>query len=113
MSAGEIVLILFVYLLLFGAKGVPALAQTLGKAVYQFRNAAKDVQNEIMSSADEIRRQANVKLDQLDINLDEEHNSNSNTFVPGSGSVAQSKANSAPDSPPAENPDKEEKPSDS
>ncbi|MEZ4799989.1 MAG: twin-arginine translocase TatA/TatE family subunit [Flavobacteriales bacterium] len=74
MSAGEIVMILFVYLLLFGAKGVPALAQTLGKAVYQFRNAAKDVQNEIMSSANEIKKQANIKLDQIDLGLeDEEH----------------------------------------
>lgn len=82
MSAGEIVMILFVYLLLFGAKGVPALAQTLGKAVYQFRNAARDVQDEIMSSANEIKKQANVKLDQLDINLEEEHNTNANAYIP-------------------------------
>lgn len=82
MSAGEIIMILFVYLLLFGAKGVPALAQTLGKAVYQFRNAAKDVQDEIMSSANEIRKQANVKLDQLDLGLEEEHNTNTTAFIP-------------------------------
>lgn len=75
-------MILFVYLLLFGAKGVPALAQTLGKAVYQFRNAARDVQDEIMNSANEIKKQANVKLDQLDINLEEEHNTNSNAYIP-------------------------------
>ncbi|MFY8138954.1 MAG: twin-arginine translocase TatA/TatE family subunit [Flavobacteriales bacterium] len=73
MSAGEIIIILFVYLMFFGAKGVPALAQTLGKAVYQFRNAARDVQNEIMSSANEIKREANIKMDQMEINLDEEH----------------------------------------
>jgi sec-independent protein translocase protein TatA len=73
MSSGEIILILFVYLMLFGAKGVPALAQTLGKAVYQFRNAAKDVQSEIMQSANEIRKEAEsaVRLDQLGLNLDE------------------------------------------
>lgn len=73
MSAGEIVLILFVYLLFFGAKGIPSLAQTLGKAVYQFRNAAKDVQDEIMSSANEIKKevQNNVRLDQMD--MEEEH----------------------------------------
>lgn len=69
MSAGEILLILFIYLLLFGAKGVPSLAQTLGKAVYQFRNATKDVQEEIMKSANDIRKEAaaNVRLDQMDI----------------------------------------------
>ena len=75
-------MILFVYLLLFGAKGVPALAQTLGKAVYQFRNAARDVQDEIMSSANEIRKQANVKLDQLDLGLEEEHNTNTTAYIP-------------------------------
>jgi len=72
MSMGEIVLILFVYLLLFGAKGVPALAQTLGKAVYQFRNAAKDVQNEIMQGTKEIRKSAEIRLDQIDIGLDDD-----------------------------------------
>lgn len=73
MSSGEIILILFVYLMLFGAKGVPALAQTLGKAVYQFRNAAKDVQSEIMQSANEFRKEAEstVRLDQLGLDLDE------------------------------------------
>jgi sec-independent protein translocase protein TatA len=69
MSAGEILLILFIYLLLFGAKGLPSIAQTLGKAVYQFRNATKDVQEEIMKSANDIRKEAanNVRLDQLDM----------------------------------------------
>jgi len=67
MSMGEILLILFVYLLLFGAKGVPALAQSLGKAVFYFRNAAKDVQSEIMKSANEIRKEADLKLDQVDL----------------------------------------------
>ncbi len=56
-------------MLLFGAKGIPSLAQTLGKAVYQFRNATKDVQEEIMKSANDIRKEAaaNVRLDQIDI----------------------------------------------
>ena len=60
-------MILVVYLLLFGAKGMPALAQTLGKAVYQFRNATKDVKDEIMKGAEEIKQQANIRMDQLDI----------------------------------------------
>lgn len=64
---GEIILILFVYLLLFGAKGIPSLAQSLGKAVYHFRNAAKDVQSEIMKSANDIRKEADIKLDQIDL----------------------------------------------
>jgi TatA/E family protein of Tat protein translocase len=72
MSTGEILMILFIYLLLFGAKGVPSIARTLGKTMYQFRNAAKDVQDEILKSADDMRRQARaeVPLDQL-MNEDE------------------------------------------
>jgi sec-independent protein translocase protein TatA len=72
MSTGEILMILFIYLLLFGAKGVPSIARTLGKTMYQFRNAAKDVQDEILKSADDMRKQAHaeVPLDQL-MNEDE------------------------------------------
>jgi sec-independent protein translocase protein TatA len=55
MSTGEILLIFIVYLLFFGAKGIPSLAQTLGKAIYQFRNATKDVQDEILRGASDIR----------------------------------------------------------
>ena len=72
MSTGEILMILVIYLLLFGAKGVPSIARTLGKTMYQFRNAAKDVQDEILKSADDMRKQARteVSLDQL-MNEDE------------------------------------------
>lgn len=61
-------MILFVYLLFFGAKGIPSLAQTLGKAMYQFRNATKDVQDEILKGANDVRKQTqSLRLDQLDI----------------------------------------------
>lgn len=61
-------MILFVYLLFFGAKGIPSLAQTLGKAVYQFRNATKDVQEEIMKGAAEVKKQTSgLRLDQIDL----------------------------------------------
>ena len=68
MSTGEIVLILVIYLMFFGAKGIPSLAQTMGKAVHQFRNAARDVQTEILQSADQMRKEAQqIRLDQVDI----------------------------------------------
>ena len=61
-------MILFVYLLFFGAKGIPSLAQTLGKAMYQFRNATKDVQDEILKGASEVKKQTNaLRLDQIDV----------------------------------------------
>lgn len=95
MSASEIILILFVYLMLFGAKGVPALAQTLGKAVYQFRNAAKDVQNEIMSGANEIKKQTEVRLDQFDVMAEEDHNYNQNVSIPRNNPVLPKEENTS------------------
>ena len=55
MGATEILFIFVVYLLLFGAKGVPSLARTLGKAVHQFRQASSDIQQEILNSSNDIR----------------------------------------------------------
>ena len=49
MGATEIIFIFAVYLLLFGAKGIPSLAQTMGQAVRTFRNATEDIQREILS----------------------------------------------------------------
>jgi sec-independent protein translocase protein TatA len=55
MGAMEIVLILFIYLLLFGAKGVPTLARSLGTAMRQVRAATDEIQREILSSAHEVQ----------------------------------------------------------
>ena len=46
MGATEIVFIFVIYLLLFGAKGIPSLAKTMGQAVRTFRNATEDIQRE-------------------------------------------------------------------
>ena len=50
MGATEIVFIFAVYLLLFGAKGIPSLAKTMGQAVRTFRNATEDIQREILAN---------------------------------------------------------------
>ena len=54
MGATEIIFVFLIYLLFFGAKGIPSLAKTIGKATYQFREARNDIQREIMSSAKDI-----------------------------------------------------------
>lgn len=43
----EILLILLLILILFGAKKIPDLAQGLGKGIREFRKAAKDIQEDI------------------------------------------------------------------
>ena len=40
----ELLLILLIVLILFGAKKVPELARSLGKALSEFRKAAKDIE---------------------------------------------------------------------
>jgi sec-independent protein translocase protein TatA len=47
LGAPELILILIVVLVLFGAKKIPELAQGLGKGVKEFRKAMKDVQEEV------------------------------------------------------------------
>lgn len=46
----ELILILLVALLLFGAKNLPKIARNLGKSMEEFRRAANDVKREIMQA---------------------------------------------------------------
>jgi sec-independent protein translocase protein TatA len=43
----EIIVILLIVLLLFGAKRIPEVAQGLGKGLREFKKAAKDIQKDI------------------------------------------------------------------
>ncbi len=51
----EIVLILAVVLILFGAKKLPELAKGLGQGIKEFKKATSDVQNELTSAMDDSR----------------------------------------------------------
>lgn len=56
LGAGEIILIILVILLLFGAKKIPELAQGLGKGMKEFKKAVKDVEDEIKKTDDDIKK---------------------------------------------------------
>lgn len=47
LGAGEIILILLVVLILFGAKKIPELAKGLGKGMSEFKKGLREVENEI------------------------------------------------------------------
>ena len=49
----EMLVILLVVLLLFGAKRLPEIAKGLGKGIREFKGAVKDTQKEIQTSIDE------------------------------------------------------------
>jgi len=47
LGTGEIILIVLVILLLFGAKKIPDLARGIGKGMSEFKKGLKDVEDEI------------------------------------------------------------------
>jgi sec-independent protein translocase protein TatA len=46
-GSGELLLILLVFLVLFGAKKIPELARGLGKGIREFKNATKELSEEL------------------------------------------------------------------
>jgi len=54
----EIVLILVVVLLLFGAKKLPELARGLGSGIKEFKKATNDINSEVQKAMEEPVRQA-------------------------------------------------------
>jgi TatA/E family protein of Tat protein translocase len=46
-GTGELLVIFFVILLVFGAKKLPELAQGLGKGIREFRRASSEIQQEL------------------------------------------------------------------
>ena len=53
MGGGEVMLILAVALVLFGSKNLPKVARSLGRALEEFRRAAREVSSEIMKAGDD------------------------------------------------------------
>ena len=47
LGTGEIILIVLVFLLLFGAKRIPELMKSMGKGVKNFKEGMKEVEKEI------------------------------------------------------------------
>jgi sec-independent protein translocase protein TatA len=56
LGAGEIILIVLVVLLLFGAKKIPELARGIGKGMSEFKKGLKDVESEIKSTDTESKK---------------------------------------------------------
>lgn len=59
-AGSEIIVIILVVLIFFGSKSIPGIAKTLGKTLYQIRNATAEVQNEIKKSGVDIKEDLNI-----------------------------------------------------
>ncbi|MDG2310863.1 MAG: twin-arginine translocase TatA/TatE family subunit [Flavobacteriales bacterium] len=55
MGTTEIIFIFVIYLLLFGAKGIPSLAKSMGDGIRHFRSATDDIQREIMKGTNDLK----------------------------------------------------------
>ncbi len=56
-GGSEVLLILFIVLLLFGAKKLPELSRSLGKSLGEFKKGKEDLEREIRDIKDEAHEQ--------------------------------------------------------
>jgi sec-independent protein translocase protein TatA len=66
----EIILVILVALVLFGADKIPDLARTVGKGMREFKKASDDIMREINSSTSDIRKDLNDITDSVKKDLD-------------------------------------------
>ena len=52
----EVLLIAFVFVLLFGAKKLPEVGAAIGKAIKEFKRAAKDVEDGVKDAIDDKKK---------------------------------------------------------
>ena len=60
-AGAEILLILVFVLVFFGANSIPGIAKTMGRAIYQIKNASDDLKSEIKKSTGDIKKDLNLK----------------------------------------------------
>lgn len=60
LGGGEIFIIFFIVLLLFGSKKIPEFARGLGKGIRQFKDATQDIQRDIESSIDDVKKDIDI-----------------------------------------------------
>lgn len=54
-SAGEIVLIFLIVLMLFGSKKIPELARSIGRGMNEFRKATDEIKREFEQTAEDLK----------------------------------------------------------
>ena len=72
LGGGEVVLIVFVILLLFGGKGIPSIAKTLGKGIRAFKDATDGIQKDIRESTSGITEQVNEQIQEVKREIEKE-----------------------------------------
>ena len=72
LGGGEVVMIVFVILLLFGGKGIPNIARALGKGMREFKDAANGIQKDIQQSTGNITEQVTEHIQEIKKEIEKE-----------------------------------------
>jgi len=76
-SGGEITLILFIVVMVFGADKIPEIARGLGKGMRTLKNATNDIKHEISKSAEkhgiktDVTKEINQEIKKVKDDLDD------------------------------------------
>jgi sec-independent protein translocase protein TatA len=62
LGMGELLIIMFVVLLLFGGKKIPEIAKSLGKGISEFKKGVNDLKKEIDITDDDLNKPETKKL---------------------------------------------------
>jgi sec-independent protein translocase protein TatA len=62
LGMGELLIIMFVVLILFGGKKIPEIAKNLGKGISEFKKGLNDLKKEITVADDDLKRQDTKKI---------------------------------------------------
>ena len=65
-SGGEIILVLMLALLFFGADAIPGIAKTVGKAMHEFKKASNEIQRELNEHTSDIKKDVNEVTSTVD-----------------------------------------------
>jgi sec-independent protein translocase protein TatA len=72
LGGGEVAMILIVVLLLFGGKGIPTLARTLGKGVREFKDAASGIQRDLQNTVTQVDDEVHEKIQEVKRDIDKD-----------------------------------------
>ncbi|MDI1355477.1 MAG: twin-arginine translocase TatA/TatE family subunit [bacterium] len=72
LGGGELVMIVLVILVLFGGKGIPGIAKTLGKGLREFKNATDGIQRDIRESTKGITEEVNEQIKEVKKEIEKE-----------------------------------------
>jgi len=72
LGGGEVVMILLVILLMFGGKGIPGIAKTLGKGLREFKVATDGIKRDIQDSTGHITEHVNEQVKEIKKEIEKE-----------------------------------------